>query len=98
MNEGESATDLRLIFNLNPNIYNKLMMLYIIVTITNNTDAKTTKMSTDFPVSVSFLLVSPASITCIDVEVPPDAPWSGDTVGVFSSTLLMISVDPGNLT
>ena len=77
-------------------------MINLIVSITNDTDAKTPnkimillrKTSSDFPFSVSFLGVLQASINCIDVEVPPDAPWSGDTVGALSSTLLMISVDP----
>ena len=75
------------------------------VIIMNNTDSKTNKKikiplwkTSVFPASVSFLGILPASINCIDVEVPPEAPRSGDTVGALSSTLLMISVESSNLT
>ena len=47
-------------------------------------------------VVLEFLGVSSASANCTDVAVSPVASWSGDTVGVFSSTLLMLSVDPSD--
>ena len=50
-------------------------------------------------VILEFLVVSSTSAIsapCTNAAAPPVASWSGDTVGVFSLTLLMLSVDPSD--
>ena len=83
------------------------LIINLIINIIKNTDTKThnkimillTHERSVSPVLVAleFLVVSSASINCIDVAVSPVTPWYHDTVDVFSSLPLMISINLSDL-